>query len=212
MAISLRPVSEQVIVITEASSGIGLATAEAAAEQGAKLVLAAGSGNTLDDVALRLSRNGAEAMAVDADVAHRADVEQIAVAAIERFGRIDTWVNTAGASIETIFWGVVNGSLVALRHLRPGGGVIINLGSELSDAVRPPQGLYAASKHAVEGFTDALRIEVEEVEKAPVFITLIQPTAIDPGEVAEAILKAATGNPRNLKVGGVAKAAGGRRW
>ena len=66
MAISLKPVNEQVIVITGASSGIGLATAELAAEQGAKLVLAARSGETLDEVAARLSQNGTEAMAVDA--------------------------------------------------------------------------------------------------------------------------------------------------
>lgn len=183
MAISLKPVGEQVIVITGASSGIGLATAEAAAEQGAKLVLASRSGDTLEDVAIRLSKNGAEAMAVDADVGNRADVEQIAVAAIERFGRIDTWVNNAGVAIygrldevseednrrlfDTNFWGVVNGSLVALRYLRANGGAIINVGSEVSDAVIPLQGMYSASKHAVKGFTDALRVEIEEVDKAP---------------------------------------------
>ena len=244
MAISLKPVSEQVIVITGASSGIGLATAESAAEQGAKLVLAARSGETLDEVAARLSQNGAEAMAVDADVANRSDVEQIAVAAIERFGRIDTWVNNAGVSIygrldevsdedsrrlfDTNFWGVVNGSLVALKYLRANGGAIINLGSEVSDAVMPLQGMYTASKHAVKGFTDALRVEVEEIDQAPVSITLIQPTAvdtpypeharnymakqpklpidpIDPSEVAEAILKAAASHARHVKVGAMSK-------
>jgi short-subunit dehydrogenase len=244
MAISLKPVGEQVIVITGASSGIGLATAEAAAEQGAKLILASRSGDTLEDVAIRLSKNGAEAMAVDADVGNRADVEQIAVAAIERFGRIDTWVNNAGVAIygrldevseednrrlfDTNFWGVVNGSLVALRYLRANGGAIINVGSEVSDAVIPLQGMYSASKHAVKGFTDALRVEIEEVDKAPVAITLIQPTAVDtpypeharnymanqpklpvdpiePTEVAEAILKAAATHTRNIKVGVMAK-------
>jgi short-subunit dehydrogenase len=240
MAISLKPVNEQVIVITGASSGIGLATAEMAAEQGAKLVLAARSGDTLDEIAARLSVNGAEAMAVDADVGKRADVDQIAVAAIERFGRIDTWVNNAGVSIygrldqvseednrrlfDTNFWGVVNGSLVALKHMRAGGGAIINVGSEDSESEVPLQGMYVASKHAVKGFTDVLRLEVEEIDKAPVAITLIQPTAvdtpyteharnymgrrpalpahkIDPAEVAEAILKAATHHQRDVKVG-----------
>jgi short-subunit dehydrogenase len=244
MAITLKPVGEQVIVITGASSGIGLATAEAAAEQGAKLVLASRSGDTLEEVAIRLSKNGAEAMAVDADVGNRSDVEQIAVAAIERFGRIDTWINNAGVAIygrldevsdedsrrlfDTNFWGVVNGSLVALRHLRANGGAIINLGSEVSDAVMPLQGMYTASKHAVKGFTDSLRVEVEEIDKAPVAITLIQPTAvdtphpeharnymdrepklpidpIDPSEVAEAILRAAASHTRNIKVGVMAK-------
>jgi short-subunit dehydrogenase len=244
MAISLKPVGEQVIVITGASSGIGLATAELAAEQGAKLVLAARSGDTLDDVAARLSRHGAEAMAVDADVGNRVEVQQLALAAIERFGRIDTWVNNAGVSIygrldevteedsrklfETNFWGVVHGSLVALHHMRANGGAIINLGSEVSDAVIPLQGMYSASKHAVKGFTDALRVEVEEIDQAPVAITLIQPTAvdtpypeharnymnrepklpvdpIDPGEVAEAILKAAAHHARDVKVGAMSK-------
>lgn len=244
MAISLKPVDEQVIVITGASSGIGLRTAELAADQGAKLVLAARSGNTLDEVAARLSRDGAEAMAVDADVGNRADVEQIALAAIERFGRIDTWVNNAGVAIygrldevseedsrrlfETNFWGVVHGSLTALKHMRANGGAIINLGSEVSDAVIPLQGMYSASKHAVKGFTDALRVEIEEIDGAPVAITLIQPTAvdtpypeharnymanepklpidpIDPAEVAEAILKAATTHSRDVKVGAISK-------
>src|SRR3546814_7798366 len=56
---------------------------------------------------------------------------------------------------------------------------LINIGSEVSDAVVPLQGMYSASKHAVKGFTDALRVEVEDVDKAPISITLIQPTAVD---------------------------------
>lgn len=128
---------------------------------------------------------------------------------------------------ETNFWGTVYGSLVALRHLRPNGGALINVGSEVSEAVIPLQGMYTASKHAVKGFTDALRVEVEELDEAPVSITLIQPTAvdtpypeharnymsseprlptpqIDPQDVAEAILKAATEGGRDVKVGAMA--------
>src|SRR5947209_3263702 len=195
MALKLKPVEGQGIVITGASSGIGLATAEAAAKRGAKLVLAARSGKTLDQVASRLNATGARAITVMADVVDRAAVERIAEAAIQRFGRIDTWVNDAGVAIfgrldevseedsrrlfDTNFWGVVNGSLVALPHLRTSGGALINVGSEVSDAVLPLQGMYAASKHAVKGFTDSLRIEVQEVDKAPVSITLIQPTAVN---------------------------------
>src|ERR1700712_120281 len=154
-----------------------------------------------------------------------------AAAAIEKFGRIDTWINDAGLSIygrldevseedsrrlfDVNFWGVVNGSLTALPHLRAQGGALINVGSEVSDAVVPLQGMYSASKHAVKGFTDALRVEIEEIDEAPVSITLIQPPAvntpypehaknymdkepklpspmIDPRQVAEAILEAAT--------------------
>jgi short-subunit dehydrogenase len=170
-------------------------------------------------------------------------MDRLAQAAIDRFGRIDTWINNAGVSIygrleevseadsrklfDTNFWGVVNGSLAALPHLRKQGGALINVGSEVSDAVVPLQGMYSASKHAVKGFTDALRIEVEELDKAPVSITLIQPTAvdtpypqharnymdrepklptpqIDPEKVAEAILEAAQKEQRDVRVGAMA--------
>ena len=67
--------------------------------------------------------------------------------------------------------------MVALPHLREHGGALINLGSEVSEEIVPLQGMYSASKHAVMGFTDALRIEIEIGDKAPVSITLIQPTA-----------------------------------
>jgi NADP-dependent 3-hydroxy acid dehydrogenase YdfG len=138
MAIKLKPLNEQVIVITGASSGIGLATAEAAAEAGAKLVLAARSGNTLAEVEERPRQSGSDAVSVTADVAEVGAVEQIASAAMARFGRIDTWVNNAGVSIygrldevaeedarrlfDVDFWGLVRGSLVALAHVRADGG------------------------------------------------------------------------------------------
>lgn len=244
MSISLKPMDQQVIVITGASSGIGLATAEVAADQGAKLVLAARSEETLADIVAEITSLGGEAIYVVADVGARKQVERIAEAAISHFGRIDTWVNDAGGSIygrldqvseedssrlfDTNFWGVVNGSLVALPYLKSHGGSLINLGSEVSDAVIPLQGMYSASKHAVKGFTDALRVEVEELDKAPVSITLIQPTAvntpfpqhaknymdkepklptpqIDPHQVAQAILEAATNATRDIKVGMMSK-------
>jgi short-subunit dehydrogenase len=246
MAIKLKPLNEQVMVITGASSGIGLATAEAAAEAGAKLVLAARSGETLGDIVDRLGAGGADVVHVTADVADADAVQQIAQAAVARFGRIDTWVNNAGVSIygrldevpeedarrlfDVDFWGVVHGSLAALGYMREGGGTgaIINVGSEVSDAVVPLQGYYSAAKHAVKGFTDALRVEVQEVDKLAVAITLIQPTAVDtpfpqhgknymdkepklpspmiePEKVAAAILEAATDETKEVKVGTMAK-------
>lgn len=244
MANNLKPLDQQVIVITGASSGIGLATAQAAAAQGAKLVLAARSEDALAQAAADIRAENGDAIHVVADVSDRAQVEMIAEAAIQRHGRIDTWVNDAGLSIygrlhdvsdednrrlfDINFWGVVYGSLVALPHLKKNGGALINLGSEVSDAVVPLQGMYSASKHAVKGFTDALRTEIEEVDKLPISITLIQPTAvdtpfpqhaknymdkepklpspqIDPFKVANAILQAATEPTHDIKVGAMSK-------
>jgi short-subunit dehydrogenase len=244
MTAKQKPIEEQVIVITGASSGIGLATARAAVKAGAKVVLSARSDETLDQIIQQIRMNGGNAIAVHADVSKRGELEQVAQAAITAFGRIDTWVNNAGVAIygrleevtdedsrklfDTNFWGVVYGSLVALPYLRREGGTLINIGSELSDAIVPLQGMYAASKHAVKGFTDALRVEVEEVDKAPVSITLIQPTAVDtpypeharnymtkepklptpqiePEKVADAILDAAVNHRRDVKVGMMSK-------
>jgi short-subunit dehydrogenase len=243
MDLSLKPLDQQVIVITGASSGIGLATTESAASQGAKLVLAARSEETLKDITSKINAAGGEAIYVVADVADRQDVDKITEAAIGRFGHIDTWINDAGVSIygkleeveeedsrrlfETNFWGVVNGSLAALPHLKREGGALINIGSEVSEAVMPLQGMYSASKHAVKGFTDALRVELE-LEEAQVSVTLIQPTAVDtpypqharnymdkepklptpqlePEEVADAILDAAVNPTRDKRVGMMSK-------
>lgn len=195
MVTQLRPLSSQVMVITGASSGIGLATALAAAKEDVSLVLAARSEDTLGAVVQRIHADGGEAIAVQCDVTDPAQVNQLAVSAIKRFGRIDTWVNNAGLGMygrldevslgdarqlfETNFWGVVYGSLAALPRLRDRGGAIINVGSEVSEAFAPLIGFYTASKHAVKRFTDSLRVEIEKVDEAPISITLIQPTAVD---------------------------------
>jgi NAD(P)-dependent dehydrogenase (short-subunit alcohol dehydrogenase family) len=236
----LKPLSEQVIVLTGASSGIGLATAQLAAEHGARLVLLSRSGEVLQSLVDMLEDDGHEAIHVVADVGRREEVERAARQALKHFGRIDTWVNNAGVPIDghlhevseadhrrlfdTHFRGVVNGSRVALPLLGREGGALINVGGEVSDAVVPLQGMDSASKHAVKGFTDALRVQVEGVGKAPVSITLIQPTVvdtpfpqrarnstdrepklpsprIDPVEVARAILHAAVSGGRDVRVG-----------
>src|SRR5687767_8236464 len=94
--VKLKPINEQVIVITGASSGIGLATAYLAARRGAKVVLAARSDEALDSCVAKIAREGGEAISVYCDVTSREDVERLAETAITRFGRIDTWVNNAG--------------------------------------------------------------------------------------------------------------------
>jgi short-subunit dehydrogenase len=250
MSVQLKKLAEQVVVITGASSGIGLVTARMAARRGAKLVLAARSWDALHQLSDEIKAEGGEAVAVVADVGQEEDVRRIASAAIENFGGFDTWVNNAGVSIygrvldvsmedhrqlfETNYWGLVHGSRVAAEHLRTRGGAIINVGSSLSDRAIPLQGTYCASKHAVKGYTDALRMELEE-EGAPVSVTLIKPSAIDtpykdhaknylpvepenpppvyaPETVAEAILYSAEHPERDvfIGVGGKAMSIGGK--
>lgn len=232
------------MVITGASSGIGLCTARAAAEQGARVVLASRSADVLERVVDEIDAAGGEAIAVATDVCDPQAVEQLAERAVERFGRIDTWVNNAGVSIygelvstpledhrrlfETNYWGVVHGSLVAVQHLEERGGALINLGSVLSDRAIPLQGAYSASKHAVKGFTDALRMELEHAG-LPISVTLVKPGTIAtpyteharsftgneprnappyyaPDLVTRAILRAATEPTRDVFVGGSARA------
>ncbi|SHH08393.1 SDR family oxidoreductase [Massilia sp. CF038] len=242
MKFRLKPLQQQVIVITGATSGIGLATARTAARRGASLALAARNGDALAQLEQEF---GGDAVAtVVADVGQIDDVARIAAKALARFGHIDTWINNAGVSVfgqleqvhpedhrrlfDTNFWGVVNGSLEAVKHLKARGGALINLGSEVSDRAVPLQGMYSASKHAVKGFTDALRMELEH-EKAPVSVTLVKPAAIDtlftvharnymerepalpppiyaPELAAKAILFAAEHPKRDVFVGGAAKA------
>jgi short-subunit dehydrogenase len=122
------------------------------------------------------------------------------------------------------YFGTVQASLYAAQELSTSGGALINVGSVLSDRAIPVQGAYSAAKHAVKGFTDALRMELE-MDEAPISVTLIKPGPIDtpfpeharnkmdapatvpppvydPKLVAEAILFAAEHPKRELTVGG----------
>ncbi|HLM59119.1 MAG TPA: SDR family oxidoreductase [Pyrinomonadaceae bacterium] len=243
MGLRLKRLSEQVLVITGASSGIGLVTARTAAKRGAKVVLAARNAEALSRIADEINASGGEALAVAADVSKLEDVRRVADEALRRFGGFDTWVNNAAVSIygrvmdqpvedhrrlfETNYWGVVHGTLIAVEHLRMKGGALIQIGSVLSDRAIPLQGTYCASKHAVKGFTDALRMELEK-DNAPVSVTTIKPSAIDtpyirharnlmpveplnpppvyaPETVAEAILFCAEHPRRDVYVGGGGK-------
>ncbi|MBB4040396.1 short-subunit dehydrogenase [Microvirga flocculans] len=195
MAVRQKPVEEQVIVITGASSGIGLATAHVLAERGVKgLVLAARNEEALRAVAEELSRGRTRVIAAPADVSRREDVERVARTAIDAFGGFDTWVNDAAVALygnlteipledqrrlfDVNYWGVVNGSMIAADHLRRRGGTIINIGSVLSERTMILQTQYSASKHAVKAFTDGLRMELEN-QGAPIAVTLIKPSSID---------------------------------
>ena len=246
-AIRLKPLKEQTIVITGASSGIGLATARKAARAGARVVLASRNGDALAGICREIVRGGGRAEYVRTDVGLEKDVEHLAAIAVERFGGFDTWVNNAGIGLiatadrtgseqhhkifETNYFGVVHGSLAALRQFRVQGSpsALINLGSVVSDMPMPYSAAYSASKHAIKGFTDSLRVEVMQ-EGLPVSVTLIKPSAIDtrffdhapsemggmgkapgphyaPSVVAKAILDAAENPRRQVPVGSTAHLA-----
>jgi short-subunit dehydrogenase len=236
----LKPVSEQIMVITGASSGIGLATAKRAAEAGARVLLVARNGQALEEAAEQIRLKGGRAAAFAADIADNGAPERIGALCAERFGPFDTWVNDAAVALyakveetsldehrrvfDVGYFGLVAASLYAARELKSRGGALINLGSVLSERSMIYQGVYSAMKHAVRGFTDALRMELEE-EGAPVSVTLIKPNGIDtpypeharnkmdsparippvvydPELVARAILFAAENRKRELTVGG----------
>ena len=192
----LKPLRTQVIVITGATSGIGLATARRAADEGATVFLIARGEDDLRALNDELQSKGVRCAYAVCDVADEAGLAEAADKCRRLFGGFDTWVNNAGVSIygairdttledqkrlfDTNYWGVVHGSLIAAEHLRarPDGGALINVGSVLGDAPIPVQGVYSASKHAVKGFTNALRMELLR-EGAPVSVSLVKPSSID---------------------------------
>lgn len=191
----LKALNEQIVVITGASSGNGLATAKAAVRRGAAVVLAARNQEALERIRAELQAEGARVEIVAADVSDLRAVEHIAQVAVDRFGGFDSWVNNAAAAtygtVEQVpvadhrrtfdvnYFGTLNGCLVAARHLRErGGGAIINLGSILGDRAIIQQGPYSATKHAVQALTDTLRMELER-DHSGISVTLIKPGAID---------------------------------
>lgn len=208
---TLKPLDQQVIVITGASSGIGLATAKAAHDAGAKVVLVARNEEALSEIE-RDMKSGASVMHVVADVGKRADLERVASETLERFGGFDTWINNAGSSVwgrldevsdedhekvmQTNFWGTLYGSNIAVKHLREKGGALINVGSLESAVALPLHSVYSASKHAVKAITDSLRIELKK-SGAPVSVTLVRPPAIDTmfNDHAKSYLKTAPSFP-----------------
>lgn len=194
MSVFLKPLNQQVIFITGATSGIGLTVAYQAVQQGAKVFMLARNEDELQKLQDQMRLKGHQTAYAVADVA---EYDQLLIAAdkcLMTFGRIDTWINNAGITIysklletteaeakrlfDTNFWGVVNGCKVAVPLLKSNGGALINLGSVLSEVALPIQGIYSASKHAVKGYTDSLRRELM-AENAPISVSLVMPGAID---------------------------------
>ncbi|WP_419808863.1 SDR family oxidoreductase [Sphingomonas sp.] len=195
MSPRLKPLAEQVIVITGASSGIGLVTARTAARAGAAVFLIARSGEALGEIAREINNAGGRADFVAADVGDAAAIDAAAAQAVARFGRIDSWVNDAGAAIygkvldipldeqaqlfRTNYFGVVHGCRAAVPHLKmAGGGAIVTVGSLASDMPAPPLGIYSATKHAAKAFVEVMRMELA-ADGAPISVTLVKPSGID---------------------------------
>ncbi|WP_413286777.1 SDR family oxidoreductase [Bacillus mojavensis] len=194
--LKLKKVKDQVIVITGATSGIGLVTARMAAEKGAKVVAAARNEEALQELVDEVKKKGHEAIYVKADVGKEEDVNRIAETAISTFGQFDTWVNNAAVSVfghamdvttedmkrvfDTNFWGPVYGTRAAVKHFtsRGGPGALINVGSLFSDRGTVIISTYASAKFALHGWTESIRMELEK-EQAPVSVTLIHPGRID---------------------------------
>jgi NAD(P)-dependent dehydrogenase (short-subunit alcohol dehydrogenase family) len=190
-----RPINQQTVVITGASSGIGRATALAFGRKGANVVAAARTEPALREVEEEINKNGGHAIAVDCDVAEYEPIERLANLAVERFGRIDTWVNNAGVSqyatveqstveeLERIIQVDLMGQIYGVKAVLPvmkrqNEGTIVNVSSELAWFSIPLMAGYCAAKHGVKGFTDSLRLELRR-ENSPIQVTEILPSGIN---------------------------------
>ena len=183
---------DKVVVITGASAGIGAELAKQLAAKGAKVVLAARRKEELDAVAKRI---GEKAFAVVTDVTKRSDVERLAKAAIEHFGRIDVWVNNAGRGISRsvadltdedldAMWtvnmkSVVYGIQAVLPHFKAkNAGQIVNISSGLSRVpLAPVRAAYGAVKAAVNMLTASLRVELKKTHPG-IHVTLLLPGVV----------------------------------
>jgi NAD(P)-dependent dehydrogenase (short-subunit alcohol dehydrogenase family) len=190
-----RPLKEQVVVITGASSGIGRQAALDFADAGASVVVAARNQGALEEVARQVERLGGKAKAVPTDVAEWEQVQRLASEAVASFGRIDTWVNNAAVSaygtveqmevdeidrvLQVNLMGQIHGMKAALQQMRKQGqGTIVNVASALAERSVPLQAAYCASKHGIKGFTESVRLELAS-EGSPIKVALILPSSIN---------------------------------
>jgi short-subunit dehydrogenase len=184
---------ERVVVITGASSGIGRATALSLAKKGAHVVLAARREEPLDDLARECEALGVRALVVPTDVSNPSAVRQLGEEALGAFGHFDAWINNAGVYLmgrleetpddafrqlmETNFFGTVTGTRVAVTQFRRQGyGTLVNVSSTFGAVAAPYVSAYVASKHAVRGFSSAVR---QELFNTGIDVCTVLPAAID---------------------------------
>jgi NAD(P)-dependent dehydrogenase (short-subunit alcohol dehydrogenase family) len=192
--VAKKPLREQVILVTGASSGLGRAIARGAGERGAKVVVTARNQEALENCVAEIERAGSEALAVPADVTDQAQVQSVVDAAVERFGRIDTYVANAIVTVyseadrlepdelrrvwEVNFFGVVYGYWAALPHLRASRGTFLHVSSALAYRGIPLQAAYCSSKAGLRAFFESARVEEQKVGSG-VAISLVLPGAIN---------------------------------
>jgi NAD(P)-dependent dehydrogenase (short-subunit alcohol dehydrogenase family) len=231
----------EVVVITGASAGVGRATARAFAQRGANVALLARGGDGLRAAADEVAERGGRALPLVLDVADAKAVDRAADQIEAELGPVDVWINNAMVTVMARVWdatpedfrrvtevtylGAVHGTLAALRRMRPRNrGTIVQVGSALAYRAIPLQSAYCAAKHALRGFTDSLRCELQN-EGSRVRVTMVQlpalntpqfewskiyfdrhpqpvPPIFQPEVAAEAIWFASRARRRELFVGG----------
>ncbi|UPT65753.1 MAG: SDR family oxidoreductase [Sphingobacteriales bacterium JAD_PAG50586_3] len=166
---------DKVVIVTGASSGIGLACAEEFAARGAKVVLAARSIDALTALKTKLEAQGTQTLVVATDVSKEADCQNLVEQTVNTFGQIDILVNNAGLSmraafndadldvlrklIDVNFWGTVYCTKYALPYILKTGGTVVGVSSIAGFKGLPGRTGYSASKFAMNGFLESLRIE-----------------------------------------------------
>lgn len=187
----MSQISEKSIIITGASSGIGEATARILADQGAKLMLAARREERLDKLASEIETAGGTASYQIVDVTQRSQVESLAQATLEQYGKIDVLINNAGVmplsrldkllveewerTIDINIKGVLYGIAAVLPHMQKAqSGHIVNLSSVAGHRVFPTAAVYCGTKYAVRAISDGLRQEVG----GHIRCTIISPGAV----------------------------------
>ena len=189
-----KPLSEQVVVVTGASSGLGRAVARLAGRRGAKVVVTARNAEALEACVREIEAFGSEALAVPADCAVQDEVAQVIEQAVDRFGRIDTYVANAIVTVyaetyryepdelrrimDVNFFGQVYGYWAALPHLRESQGTFLSVQSALAYRGIPLQGGYCASKAALRTFFESARVELLKAGWG-VDISVVHPAAIN---------------------------------
>jgi NAD(P)-dependent dehydrogenase (short-subunit alcohol dehydrogenase family) len=196
-------------VVTGAASGIGLATVEAFVAEGMRVVMADIEEESLTAQASRLADQGAEVLAVPADVSDPESVERVAAAAIERFGTLHVAMNNAGVVnggyswelslddwhrvLDINLWGVIHGIRSFVPRILATGeeGHVVNTGSMASVMALGRLGPYTVAKHGVLGLSDVLRAEMASLQ-APVGVSVVMPGMIKTGMNPVGLVSSAT--------------------